>query len=228
MDEFIGTITKVLDKDLYTIEVDVPGYGTNLPAFPRRGEVDEPMVGDVVILKQLDPVYKSYYLYSKLKENSFIGIRARGKKLQMNQNEVILGIFDPAAEYCDKQASDSTPPHTSWIKVDSGGNIDIEMEGSGHMHITSDHNVEIGGNLKVEVSGNSDIKVGGNASLETSGNCDIKASGSCTIDSPDVKVTGASMTVGGTTPPSGSGPFNCLKNCIFSGCVHVGDKSLSN
>ena len=219
MDEFIGTITKVLDKDLYTIEVDVPGYGTNLPAFPRRGEVDEPMVGDVVILKQLDPVYKSYYLYSKLKENSFIGIRARGKKLQMNQNEVILGIFDPGAEYCDKQASDSTPAHTSWIKVDSGGNIDIEMEGSGHMHITSDHNVEIGGNLKVEVSGNTDIKVSGNAKIDVSGNTEIK-SPNIKVDGGQVEITGGVLKTKGTAAPDMQGPYCAIKNCIFSNAPH--------
>lgn len=226
--EFFGKIVEILDPDLYTVLVDIPGYNKKLPAFPKRGEVDEPRVGDVVFLKEVDPDYKSYYLYEKIKENSFIGIRTRGKQIKFSADFIRLGIHDVGAEYCDKKKEDATPEPTSWIKVDSSGNLEIEMEGAGKVHITADDEVKIDGNLKVEIGGNAEIKVGGNASLETSGNCDIKASGSCTIDSPDVKVTGASMTVGGTAPASGSGPFNCLKACIFSGCVHVGDKSLSN
>ena len=77
MNTFIGVIAKVLDPDLYTIEVDIPGENERLSAFPFRGEVDEPRVGDVVFLRELDPIYHSYYLYEKLKENDFIGIRAR-------------------------------------------------------------------------------------------------------------------------------------------------------
>lgn len=48
MNTFIGVIAKVLDPDLYTIEVDIPGENERLSAFPFRGEVDEPRVGDVV------------------------------------------------------------------------------------------------------------------------------------------------------------------------------------
>ena len=48
MEYSIGTITKILDPDLYTVEVDIPGRNQELRAFPKRGEVDEPRVGDVV------------------------------------------------------------------------------------------------------------------------------------------------------------------------------------
>ena len=244
MEEYIGVIAKVLDQDLYTIEVDIPGEQERLKAFPFRGEVDEPRVGDVVFLRELDPIYHSYYLYQKLKENDFIGIRARGKKIWMKEDFIQIGIIPPDANnstgaknfpdtvasewYDDQSGKDTTPDCTSWVKIDKEGNIEVEMEAGGKVHITADHEVKIDGNLKVEIGGNAEIKVGGNTSLETSGNCDIKTSGSCTIDSPDVKVTGASMTVAGSASPSGSGPFNCLKACIFSGCVHVGDKSLGN
>ena len=243
MNEFIGVIAKVVDKDLYKIEVDIPGYGKMLPAFPTRGEVDEPRVGDIVLLKELDSHYRSLYIYKKLKENDFIGIRSRGKKVWIKEDFIQIGIFPPddnnsqeASEFPDtvkgewfddNSGKDPTPECSSWIKVDKDGNLDIEMEGQGKIHITSNHEVKINGNLKVEIGGNAEIKVGGNASLETK-SCDVKASGSCTIDSPDVKVTGASMTVAGTAPPSGSGPFNCLKACIFSGCIHSSDRSLNN
>ena len=238
MKKNFGVISKIIDPDLYTVEVDIPGENIELKAFPKRGEVDEPRVGDVVWLEEIDPLYHSYYLYEKLKENDFIGIRSRGKVLRFNSEEVSIGIFDPSNEswYDKNDGVDPTPKPTSWIKLDAGGNIDINAEGNeniviagtGTIKVSGDITVKAGANATVEVSGNASVKVSGNTAIESSGNCNIKASGSCTIDSPDVKVTGASMTVGGTAPPSGSGPFCAVPNCIFSGCVHVGNKSLNN
>ena len=52
--------------------VDVPGYGEKLPAVPlSRGEMDEPVVGNLVIIMSLDQVYHSVNFYTKLKENTF-------------------------------------------------------------------------------------------------------------------------------------------------------------
>lgn len=235
---FIGKVSKVLDLDLYTIEVDIPGYNEALPAFPKRGEVDEPRVGDVVLLTELDPLYKSYYLWEKLKENNFIGVRARGKVLKMSEEEVTLGIFDPSdtSWYDKNDGSDPTPPPTSWIKVTKDGTIDINAEadekvviaGNSEVQISGDSKVTVDGNSEITVSGDIKINVSGNASVEVSGNCDVKASGSCGIDSPDVKITGASLTVNGTAAPTGSGPFCGIPACIFSGAPHVGNKSSGN
>lgn len=218
---YVGKISKVLDLDLYTVEVDIPGYNEALPAFPKRGEVDEPRVGDVVILTELDPLYKSYYLWEKLKENNFIGIRARGKVLKMSADEISLGIFDPSdtAWYDKNDGADPTPESTSWIKIDKNGNIDINAEGDQKINITGKSEVTIGGDSKVDISGNCNITVSGNTKIESSGNCDIKASGNCTIDSPNATITGGTFNLKGTGVP-GSGPMNCLTNCIFSGCIH--------
>lgn len=150
MEYSIGTITKILDPDLYTVEVDIPGRNQELRAFPKRGEVDEPRVGDVVVLLELDPTYKSYYLYEKLKENSFIGIRSRGKIIKMTESELTIGIFDPASEYNDKQEKDTTPEPTSWIKIDKLGNI----------------NIKAGGKLGLTIEGSAEIECKGSATIK--------------------------------------------------------------
>lgn len=152
---YIGKISKILDLDLYTVEVDIPGYNEALPAFPKRGEVDEPRVGDIVLLTELDPLYKSYYLWEKLKENSFIGIRARGKVLRMSEEEISLGIFDPSDEswYDKNDGEDPTPESTSWLKIDKDGNIDINAEGDQKINITGNSEITIGGDSKVDISG---------------------------------------------------------------------------
>lgn len=131
MNTFFGVISSVLDQDLYTIEVDIPGENEKLKAFPKRGEVDEPRVGDVVYLTELDPLYHSYYLYEKLKENSFIGIRARGKIVKMNEDIIEIGIYDPTVEWKDDNSgNDNTPEPTSYIKIDKDGGINIYSEGN--------------------------------------------------------------------------------------------------
>ena len=235
MNVFFGVIAKVLDPELYTIEVDIPGEGERLRAFPFRGEIDEPRVGDVVFLREMDPNYHSYYLYEKLKENDFIGFRARGKKIWVNKDEFIqIGIFPPDSNnskdakefpktvkgewYDDKSGKNPTPDCTSWIKIDKEGNIDIEMEGTGHMHITKDHDVKIDGNLKVEIGGNAEVKIGGNLTAEVSGNADINVSGSTKLTSPDVTITGGKATIKGAATPDSQGPWCGLPNCVFSGC----------
>lgn len=252
MENYIGVIAKVLDPDLFTVEVDIPGENERLRAFPFRGEVDEPRVGDVVFLKDLDPVYHSYYLYAKLKENDFIGMRARGKKVWIKEDFIQIGIIPPDANnsadadefpktvagewYDDNSGADPTPECTSWVKIDKEGNLEIEMEGGGKVHITADHEVKIDGNWKVEVGGNTEVKIGGNAevkvsgntTVESSGNCDIKANGSCTIDSPDVKITGAKATIAGTPTPEGRGALCAIPFCCFTGAPQSSSQSLGN
>ena len=222
METYFGVIAKVLDPDLYTVEVDIPGEQERLKAFPFRGEVDEPRVGDVVFLREFDPIYHSYYLYEKLKENDFIGIRARGK--------IQIGIIPPDANnstgaksfpdtvagewYDDQSGADKTPSCTSWVKIDKEGNINIEMEGSGHMHITGDHKVEIDGGLTV--------KIGADAKIEVGGSADVTVSGSAKLTSPDVTITGGQLTTNGSVAPQGTGAYCGLPFCVFSGCPQSG------
>lgn len=172
MEHYIGTITKILDPNLYTVEVDIPGCNQELKAFPKRGEVDEPRIGDVVVLHEFDPIYKSYYIYEKLKENDFIGIRSRGKLIKMTETDLTIGIFDAGAEYHDTD-KDNTPEPTSWIKIDKDGNIDIKTDGK--------MGVVINGTAKIECSGDATIKApsvkitGGK--LETTGKSNTDMSG---------------------------------------------------
>lgn len=270
MESFFGVISRILDPDLYHIEVDVPGEDIKLRAFPKRGEVDEPRVGDVVLITEFDPLYHSFSLYEKIKENEFIGIRARGKKVWMNQDFVQIGIYPldqnndanigvrdetsmtTNSEWYDGGGSwggDDAKPGldtkcTSWVKIDKEGNLDIFMEKTGHIHITEDHTVEldancsvtikgncdvkVDGNVNAEVGGNLEAKVSGNTTIESSGNCDLRASGKCTIDSPDVKITGAKATIAGTPTPEGRGALCALPYCVFSGAPHSSTQSLGN
>ena len=51
---YLGKIREIKDRLTYEIRVDIAGVVEDKPAFPLRGEVDEPKVGDYVILRNID------------------------------------------------------------------------------------------------------------------------------------------------------------------------------
>ena len=146
MEVYIGVIKKILDADLYHVEVDIPERGKGFKAYPLRGEVDEPRVGDIVFLRELDPDYHSYYLYEKLKENKFIGIRARGKKIKITEDFIEIGVYEDNDSWNDsiplenqdmseeerirvleveKEGGDPSPSSEAHIRLKKNGDIEI-------------------------------------------------------------------------------------------------------
>lgn len=227
---YTGTIVEIVDPVLYQIKVDIPGFNKGLSAFPMRNEIDEPRVGDFVLLYSFDPLYNSYFLYQKIKENDFIGFRSNGKMVDITPDYIAIGIFDPTVEYNDK-GENYRPELTDWIKLDKDGNLDINLRvnsninlvGSTKVTISENCEVEVTGNSTVTVSGDSSMDVSGNSTISVGGNCDISVTGSTKLKCPDITVSGpGKLTMSGTTSP-GMGPFNCLPNCAFSGVPHGGN-----
>lgn len=237
MESFFGVVSRILDQDLYHIEVDVPGEDIKLRAFPKRGEVDEPRVGDVVIVTEFDPLYHSFSLYEKLKENEFIGIRARGKKIWMNEEFIQVGIYPldsnndgnlgahdktsmvTCGEWYDTKGGSwggdnafpgSDTKCTSWVTIDKYGNLDVFMEKTGHIHITEDHTVELDANCKVTIKGNCDIKVDGNTTLTCPKDVTLKG--------------GGTLHVTGQANKDMSGPFNPIPICPVTKLPHCGSQ----
>lgn len=155
MEVYIGVITKLLgeedgkDPDLYQVEVDIPERGKGFKAFPLRGEVDEPRVGDVVVLRELDPDYHSYFLYEKLKENTFIGIRSRGKRIKITKDEIEIGVYKDNDEWFDMNVEDLAPP---------------EMESFASIRITDEGEIIINAK-KITINGNNISLKGGQLTL---------------------------------------------------------------
>ena len=139
---YIGTITEIIDPDLYQIKIDIPGVTKEALALPMRGEVDEPQVGNVVLVKSLDPIFQSVYLYSKLKENTYIGFRSRGKMCNI------------------------TPDYIT-IEIVAEGNVDVKITGNATITIEGNKEVKVSGNETVTVEGNQDIKVSGNCTIDS-------------------------------------------------------------
>ena len=165
---YLGTVTKVLDLDLYHVRIDIPGLAREVEAFPTRGEIDEPRVGDTLLVRDLDPIYHSIYLYSKLKEDSFIGIRSRGKIIELNEDVVTIGIFNKKEKY--EETDSQIPEVTSWIKIDDKGNI--EVSGEGKITITSEKSITVDAK-NVNITGGT-LKVNGNVNPNLGPFCAMK------------------------------------------------------
>lgn len=203
---YTGTIIEVIDPVLYEIKVDIPGIVQGVTAYPMRGEIDEPRVGDFVILLCLDPIFQSYYLYKKIKENDFIGFRSNGKLIDVTPDAITIGIFDPETEYNDN-SENYRPELTDWVKIDSEGNIDINTRT----------------NFNINIKGNSSISIEGDSTLKIKGNSNITAEGNTVLSSKEVTITGGTLKVKGTSSTNMTGPFNCIPTCPFSGAPHSGD-----
>ena len=145
-------------KEHREVVVDVPGVMEGILAYPKSCELDEPKVGDPVILECLDQMYKSYFTYYKLKENNFIGIRAAGKCISITPDTITIGVFDKDSAYKD----DETPKMKTKVVIDSDGNVSVES--AGKIDIKADDNISIdGGGNNITIS-NATFKTNGGVS----------------------------------------------------------------
>jgi hypothetical protein len=215
---YIGTITYVesdplglltKDKLYHEAVVSVPGVFENVLAFPARTNLDEPKVGDLVVVCSWDPVYNSYCTYEKLKENDFVGFRAHGKMVQINHEKVVVGVFDESTEYKDDDVPDVSP--IAHLEMDKSGNITV--------HAAQNITVNGDADCNITIKGNADVKVEGNVNVKGDKNINIEASS--TLTTKGKTWIGNNGTVAGT----GTGPFCSIPVCPLVNIPHVGNVS---
>lgn len=208
-----GRILEVVDPVLYEIKVEVPGVISGITAYPMRGELDEPRVGEIVMIKCLDPVFYSYSLYQKVKEDDFIGFRSNGKLVEITPEAITIGIYDPEAAEWNRD--NPRPELTDWIKLSNEGGLEISLR--------KDTTLIMTGNSSLTIEGNSDITVKGDSSIKSEGNMNIESSGDMTVKGSNITIEKSGKVVlKGTAAPDQSGPFNCIPTCPFSGAPHTG------
>ena len=229
----------LLDKDSQFHEciIDIPGVVEGVKAFPKRGEIDEPKVGDLVFVTSLDPVYGSYYLYEKLKENDYVGFRAHGKMIDITHDAITIGLFDESTQYKDEERPDCS--QISHIILNADGTVDIHTAGNVTINNDTDinHNVKgntttnidgdksetIGGKVTTEVKSDITIKSNANIKIESDSNIEVNGKSSVKITTPDATITGGGkLTVKGTVAPQPTGPFCGIPVCPLTGAPHQG------
>lgn len=200
---FLGTITEVLDPDIYHIKADIPGLAREVEAYPIRGELDEPRVGDQILVRDIDPIFHSFYLYSEIKEDKFIGIRSRGKMIQFTEDELNISIFNSEETY--ETSEDEIPKEIkAFVKIKKDGNIEISNKDSDS------------GKVEVNIKDSTSIDIGSTFTISVTGNA--------TISSPNVTIEGGVLNVKGSVDPIGGGPFCAIPVCPITGAPHVGPR----
>lgn len=206
-EHYIGTVTEVLDSRTYEIHLSIPGVLENALGVPYRGELDEPKPGNLILCDALDPVHKTVFLYRKLKENEFLGIRSNGKMINITPEFIDIAVFDPEMDYPDSY-------------VPNGEDI------TSHIQITHEGDIIIDSAKSITLIGDGDIKIS-----TDSGKIGLKAS-EIDLDCDELKITAdTKFTPGSTFDLTGGtvstfqpgGPFNTIATC-FNGTPIGGTK----
>lgn len=180
---YIGFVKEVIDPVLYEIKVNVPGHFDGVRAFPTRNNIDEPRIGDFVILRSFDPIYHSFFLWEKTKENGFIGFRSNGKMISITPDYIEMSVFD--SKWNDDQKDENyVPTPTSWVQLDKDGNLDISLNG--------DHSM-----LTINAADQADIYLNGDFKVWSGGNIDIQASGNCKVQATKIEASASMMEIKG-------------------------------
>lgn len=200
---YTGTIVEILDKLLYEIKVDIPGVKSGVTAYPMRGEIDEPRVGDFVFLRCLDPVFQSYYLYHKIKENDFIGFRSRGKMVDVTPEYIQIAIFNPdndswndfsentSTDDLGREVGGYRPEVTDWVRIDKNGNLNMYLRNNVRIDVSGSENITIQGNVTLKVNGKTTVQ---SQNIEIKGPSTLKFNGTCTPVA-DSNITGGPFVV---------------------------------
>ena len=263
---FLGTVVGIEkddeklknEREYHEILVDIPGVIQGVKAFPEMNELDEPKIGDQVLLLSLDPLYNSYFVYRKLKENDFIGFRASGKMIDITPDYITVGVFkEDVFDYPndahwdgdkikDAHITSLTIDNKGTITVEAAkdngddGNLDVYFKGSSNIEIhgsdgntikiDKDNSIEIGGKSNVKVTGDCTIESLGNVKIKATGNCNVEANASCTIKaSASCKVDSPMVTItGGTLKVSGTAAPGAGPFCALPACLITGSPHTGN
>lgn len=225
-------LMKEKDAMEHVIIAAVPGVYEHLRACPEKNSLDEPKIGDKVIIYVWDTVYNSYNTYRKLKENDIVGFRAHGKMVDVHHDYIKIGVFDETTEYKEDERPDTPISH---IIMDKDGNIDVHASQKINVVGDSDCEVHISGNVKVQIDGNSKVTINGDSNVSVNGNLDAKVGGNINIEGGsniDIKSSGTLTTKGptwignnGTVAPATKGPFCGIPVCPLTGAPHAGNQS---
>ena len=158
-----------ITKEDFIILADIPGIAEGVKAFPTKDNLDEPKIGDQVILTSYDSFYHSYFTYRKLKENDFIGFRAAGKMIDITPDKITIGVFDGSNDsYKDEERPDCS--EFSSIEMDKDGNIMIHAKNNLTVNIDGQTDLTVQGDINVTSKGKVTIKGGPKIQLNTGDN----------------------------------------------------------
>lgn len=198
------------DKEWHEILVDVPGIIQGVHAFPFRDELDEPKINDKVLILDVDPLYHSYFLYRKVKEDGFIGFRSSGKMVSITPDDITIGIFKPDADYKEDEVPDCNPKDDgsgdgfAYVKLTKDGDIDIKTKGFCKINIAGKESddskkgciVTINESSEVNIKGESTVNINGESKINVDENVTVTSKKTATINGGNSQAKTESVVFG--------------------------------
>lgn len=208
---YLGKIAKILNRVTYQVEVTIDGIVENKYAIPfSRGEMDEPKVGDDVMLRNIDPLYGSMYLYEKLKEDKFIGFRSNGKAVEITPDYIEVTVYprdpDDSSDGIEVQSAHDgfedvgQSPWFTRFKLLRNGNVILSVgkDKPGTLTINTYKDTIINTKEKTHINSGSEV----------------------VINAPKMQLLKAKAV------PKQSGSLCCIPVCPMTGQPHVIDTAL--
>lgn len=216
---YLGVVKEYSGEFDFKITADIPGVISGVNAFPIRGDCDEPKPGDPIILLGLDPLYNSYFLYWKLKENDFTGFRVKGRQISFQESGIRISIDEPESsegegeeeEGGNSKESDAKvlDGEVSRIDLDTEGNIEVINKSGAFMKLDSDGNLEANNGQTGKLSITSD----GVVRAETAETSSIELDGQGNIN---IEIRS------GTVKLKGFGTLELPKTMLANGIIPTG------
>lgn len=234
---YLGVVKEYSGEFDFKITADIPGVISGVNAFPIRGDCDEPKPGDPIILLGLDPLYNSYFLYWKLKENDFTGFRVKGRQISFQESGIRISIDEPESsegegeeeEGGNSKESDAKvlDGEVSRIDLDTEGNIEVINKSGAFMKLDSDGNLEFNNGNEAKITldseGNIEANNGQTGKLSITSDGVVRAE---TAETSSIELDGqGNINIeirSGTVKLKGFGTLELPKTMLANGIIPTG------
>ena len=101
----------------------------------------------------------------------------------------------------------------------------VIIKDEGNDNVKTTINIDEDGTISVETEGDVDLKCKGNASVVAEGDATVEAKQNATIKSPNTKLTGGIVEIGGAVAPTGQGALCGMPFCAYTGAPQTGKQT---
>lgn len=195
----VGIITKVIDENFINVRL----YNTDVGSNPTYiSAVRLLHIGTSKLKIKVTPAIGDTVLL--LASRDFI------KVLENNHDKKAAEIMVEPYSKSTMQAILISPEeddnNKTLLTIDEEGNVSISTDGS------------------ISVSSEKDVSVSakGDVTAKCDGDLNVEAKGNATVKSPNTKLTGGNVEIGGSVTPSGMGALCGIPFCPYSGAPQTG------
>lgn len=211
----VGIITKVIDENFINVRLYNTDVGSN-PTYISAVRLLHigtsklkikvtPAIGDTVLL---------------LASRDFIEV------LENNHDkkaaEVLVEPYSKSTMQAILISPEEDDNNKTLITIDEDGNVSISTDGSISVSSEKDVSVSAKGDVTAECEGDINVSAKGNATAKCEGDLNVEAKGNATVKSPNTKLTGGNVEIGGSVIPSGMGALCGIPFCPYSGAPQTG------